>query len=66
MLVSDGQYILASILSMHKNPHRLLETNEVKRPYLYSFFIVLGTSLLVVNMILGLFSLFVSKSGFFL
>lgn len=58
----DGQYILASALSINKMSSReFVDSNESQRPVLYVIMMLLGTTLLALNIIVSFASLAFSK-----
>lgn len=60
----DGQYILASILSIsinNKHKREFVQMNETERPVLYVLMMLVGTSLLVLNILVSFASLAYSK-----
>lgn len=59
----DGQYILASALSINKNSREFVESNnsESQRPVLYVIMMLLGTTLLGLNIIVSFAALAYSK-----
>ncbi len=63
----DGQYILQATLAIYKSgygsSHNLFDDNN-KKPLVYILMMLLGTGLLLLNLILALFSLLYSKISF--
>jgi len=58
----DGQYILATLLDLHKPSNDFVESNQPqKRSFTYVVLMMIGTTLLSLNMILAVYSLFSSS-----
>jgi hypothetical protein len=60
----DGQYILATVLSVNRSPE-LVESDQQKLRYVYVVLMTVGTILLLSNIVLGVFSLVASKMKIF-
>lgn len=54
----DGQHILAAVLLNRNSRHFISPHNDEHYPKTYNFMLTFGTSLLLLNLLLALFSLF--------
>lgn len=62
----DGQYILASLLSVNKKDNnQFVNSNETKKSTVYIIIMFFGTFLLLANLVFSMFNLFSSKFGSF-